>query len=355
MATTTRAGLRYPALTDTPDVVRDIQDLAADSDAIFAMYKEDVFANRGAAGKHGRFFFATDTLHLYYDYGAGWLDVTPLLAIADGSVTTAKLADGAVTSAKIADGTITGADILDGTVTATELADAIVPSRGASGATEALRALGTAAGDAAPGQHAAQHLASGADPLVGIAGVEAGTAFPTSGLFNGYRFALDLIADGGGIIDCVYRADEDGTYPWHVIACAVPIEVVVATPGAAGTGAYAAFATPVQVTIPLAGVYDILTGADIDITRSSNSVGVVPVGGGLAANGINGVIAKTDTADNPSTNADSEIAVSVFKRAIAKTLTAGTLALQGAFTNGSGVGGYTVTNAYLGLVPRKLA
>jgi microcystin-dependent protein len=94
MAATTRAGLRYPALTDTPDVVRDVTNLASDADATLAMYSENTFANRPAAGKHGRLFFATDQTKLYYDYGGGWLDLSPSVAPGPGSITQAMLAAG---------------------------------------------------------------------------------------------------------------------------------------------------------------------------------------------------------------------------------------------------------------------
>lgn len=167
MAATARAGLRYPALTDTPDVVRDIQNLATDADGVLVMYAENTFANRPAAGKHGRLFYATDQQTLYYDYGTGWLNLTPSVGLADGSVTLLKLAANSVDSSKIVDGSITSADILDGTITGADLAAALHPSQGAGAAVEALRALGTAAGMAAAGSHAAQHGRTAADPLVG--------------------------------------------------------------------------------------------------------------------------------------------------------------------------------------------
>lgn len=57
------------------------------------------------------------------------------------------------------------ADIVDGAITSAKINAALKPSGGAAAATEALRALGTAAGTAAAGTHAAQHKTGGADPL----------------------------------------------------------------------------------------------------------------------------------------------------------------------------------------------
>lgn len=54
--------------------------------------------------------------------------VDPPTALADGSVTTAKLADNAVTSAKIQDGSITGIALADNTVTATKIASGVLPT-----------------------------------------------------------------------------------------------------------------------------------------------------------------------------------------------------------------------------------
>lgn len=45
-----------------------------------------------------------------------------------------------------------------------------------------------------------------------------GTVFPTTGLYNGYTFKIFLTNPAGGsnMYETIYRADLDGTYPWHV-------------------------------------------------------------------------------------------------------------------------------------------
>lgn len=61
-------------------------------------------------------------------FDASGKPVDPPTALANGSVTTAKLADNAVTSVKIQDGSITGSDLADGAVTAAKIASDVLPA-----------------------------------------------------------------------------------------------------------------------------------------------------------------------------------------------------------------------------------
>jgi hypothetical protein len=102
----------------------------------------------------------------------------PSPTLAANAVQTASLVDLAVTSAKLADSAVTSAKVLDGSL---------------------------AAGDTAAGQFL------GASNL-------GGTTFPTSGLFNGYRYTIFFAnpsIGGYSAYDFVWRSDLDGTYPWH--------------------------------------------------------------------------------------------------------------------------------------------
>jgi microcystin-dependent protein len=173
---TPRFGIARPKAdrSDTADVPRDVRAVADAVEAQAARFGHGTFASRPAFGNQGSFFMATDMSPqtLFYDNGTGWITVGTVASgsvgstqLADGAVITVKLADSSVTSVKIADGTIVAGDIADGTLTAAKFAAALKPSGGAGAATEALRALGTGAGLAAPGTHAPQHAAGGADPL----------------------------------------------------------------------------------------------------------------------------------------------------------------------------------------------
>lgn len=80
MATTTRLSLRYPTLSDTADVPRDIGNLASDIDKA-AIFSKGTLANRptstvGSPGIDGRYYLATDTSQLFLDTGTSWVEVS---------------------------------------------------------------------------------------------------------------------------------------------------------------------------------------------------------------------------------------------------------------------------------------
>lgn len=162
-ATTTKLLLPYPLSTDGPDgadVPYWINLLAARLDAVAASYDAGTIGSRPTAGKSGRFYRSTDETpnQLYLDTGAAWINVSDM---GDDSVMNSMLQDNAVDARVLADDAVDAAAIQAGAVGTTELADlaittgkvaaALKPSGGAAGATEALRALGTAAGTAAAG------------------------------------------------------------------------------------------------------------------------------------------------------------------------------------------------------------
>jgi hypothetical protein len=237
MPTTTRAGLRYPLLTDTPDVPRDIGNIAADADGTFAMYTQGTLASRptstsGSPGKAGRIYYGTDTLHLYYDFGTGWSDIGPSSsAIADGSITGGpagagvKIAAATITHDNMVAGTITTTEILDGTIAAADLAAALKPSGGAGSGTESLRALGTAAGTAAAGTHASQHSRTGADPVVISTFISSGTlaSRPSTSLVAGMIYTA---TDVGGGTTYLYNGSS-----WIQMGSAVTIAGATITQG----------------------------------------------------------------------------------------------------------------------------
>lgn len=244
MLTSSRRGLSYPnnvTRADSADVPRDIATLVAalELDVVFS---QGTHAARPAAGAGspaatggGRLYWETDTLGLFYDTGAAWVQINST-AIAAGSITLAMLAANSVDASKIVDGSVGNAELAAGAVTAAKIAAALFPSQGAGAGTEALRALGSAAGQAAPGN----------DPRI----PSYGTAFPTTGLVTGYNFTL--FATIGGIayaIPCLYRADLDATYPWH---CNGHTEII-----ASGTALTASIVTP------RAGVYRVRASANI--------------------------------------------------------------------------------------------
>lgn len=132
MLHTTRRNIAYPNTDDTDreDITLHLSTLAAALD-VDVVYNHGTDAARVASAHQasgGRFWWATDTGVMWYDDGATWQSV--------GS---------------IADGTITGAKIANLAITAAKIDNSLKPTGSAVDATEALRALGVAAGTAAAG------------------------------------------------------------------------------------------------------------------------------------------------------------------------------------------------------------
>lgn len=165
MATTTRWGLPYPLLTDTADVPRDIAALANALDNI-AMDDQGAFSSKPASssatpGKKGRYYWATDQGILYRDNGAGW-DPISFSAPVDGDPDVGSLrtlGTGARQAAAGNDPRLSDQRVpLDNSVTAAKVHTSL--KGGAAAGVEALRALGSGPGLAAPGSHAGYHAPS---------------------------------------------------------------------------------------------------------------------------------------------------------------------------------------------------
>lgn len=240
MGGTTSKGWPYPIAGDGPDganVVYWIGQVVAFANSNAALYDSGTIGSRPAAGKAGRFYRSTNETPnvIYLDTGSDWLNVS---AMGDDSVLTAMLADGAVTAPKLATDAVytaaiqalavTGAKLAAGAVTAAKVADALKPSAGAGGSTEALRALGSAAGTACAGDDARLPTAGEKAALAGTSGtpgsgnkyvtqndtilgqqIPAGTVLPYAGTAAPTGFVL---ANGG-----VY----DGNQPTYLALWAV--------------------------------------------------------------------------------------------------------------------------------------
>lgn len=236
MLTSARRGILYPnpLRGDSADVPRDIGAVIAALEAD-VIYGQGTLAARptssgGSPGIQGRVYMATDqTPHaFYYDFGTGWDAIGSLAA---GSVGTTQLADGSVTGGaagagvkiaaltithdNIVAGTIRTNEILDGTILPADLAPAsFYPTSGLANGSEGMRAIGSGGSQVVAGNDA--RLTDVRAPSVGHDPSAYGTAFPTTGLFNGYRFTF-FHTDVTGTVpaDYIYRADLDATHPWH--------------------------------------------------------------------------------------------------------------------------------------------
>jgi hypothetical protein len=75
--TTTRWGHGYPETGDAADVPKHIEGLAKSVDNV-AMDDQGVIGSRPAAGKYGRYYYATDQGVLYRDTGTEWVSASPV-------------------------------------------------------------------------------------------------------------------------------------------------------------------------------------------------------------------------------------------------------------------------------------
>lgn len=174
MDTTTNWDIPKPDLTDPPDGPAQIGALADYLDenphGSLAFQQQGVLAGRpvssGAVpGKPGRRYLvkgdpvpANNGIE-WVDTGNGWVAITPTLL--DDSITEPKYGTDTVSRRALAPDSVGDTEILTdsvgadelkpGAVGAPEIANALKPSAGAGNATEALRKLGTAAGEAMAG------------------------------------------------------------------------------------------------------------------------------------------------------------------------------------------------------------
>lgn len=163
MPISSRFGIDHPLGTEAPDIDGDILKIVNALESLGAQYGQGTLAARptstpGSPGKQGRFYIVTsgaETGQLHYDHGTGWLHLNPDTGVTPDSITAVELAPNAVTATELASGAVSvAAKIVDGIITAAKLVSGLKPSEGAGAGTEALRALGTGAANAAAGNDA---------------------------------------------------------------------------------------------------------------------------------------------------------------------------------------------------------
>lgn len=134
--TTTNWGRRYPTNSDSPDVPRDVKNLADDVDncppITYGVWASRPTSSPGSPGKQHRFYFATDHGRLYRDTGTGW---APAHVVLTDEVTGDMIAPDAVGSSEIATDAVGSAEIAAGAVKASELdTDAVEEAKIKNGA-----------------------------------------------------------------------------------------------------------------------------------------------------------------------------------------------------------------------------
>ena len=166
--------------------------------------RSGTLAGRPAASSYpGQFYMATDANGgtLYQSISSAWvqvgLGVTQTPTIPAGTITSAMIVDGTITANDMAAGAAIG-NIANGTLTSAMIADGTIANNDIANGTIDV------------GSKAIPGTAAFANNF---------NNFPTTGLFNGYRFCIYFYSGQYGWtgIDCIYRADIDSTYPWMVI------------------------------------------------------------------------------------------------------------------------------------------
>jgi hypothetical protein len=259
MHTTPRLALRLPDGTgDSPDVPLWMERLALDLEGSFPV---GLAADRPAAGRAGRRYFASDTKVEYVDTGTAWESVGQL---ADGSVTAAKLAA------------------------------ALKPSGGASASTEALRGIGSGAGQ----------VVGGDDPRLGAAV----TALPGSPVDGQEVYYVNTAFDG--VLHLRYRASSPNAHKWDVVG-GPPGKLLTSGGGYVPFGSWQDIGPDVSLTAPLAGVYAV----DFGFHGRMDT-------GGYETNYHVGVAPGPETAEiNPSWTSSH---IDVFSRSTERTVAAST-------------------------------
>lgn len=411
MSVTARLGIPVPEETDSADVPVDMGELAAVLDSA-VIYGQGVIASRptstpGSPGIQARIYYATDENKHYWDTGTSWVGIGTLspgsvgtTELADNSVTNPKMADNAIGTAELIDGSVTTPKLADGAVTTAKVNGALKPSVGAGAGTEALRALGTAAGMAAAGQHKSQHAPGAADPidytLVHMAGtlasrpaasannaglfyyandngqlyrsdgavwtaIAAGTQTLTvaqflalTGVITGQR--VNVLVDGGQAIwTFQYNEDIGDIYKWVAVGEQVAIENYgTASAVNISNGSYASFTGPASLSVPIAGVYDVTVGC-YAYASSASELLLAPSGAGLTAADANAArLGSLDSGENGSVNVWVRHQGSIEKTRRVP-LTIGTLATQAKKTNTGGSGSQPrVTDPFLRVRPTRV-